>query len=64
MDRFFADVDAGRSFAGRGGLIGEVLDFVASEGFGPTAQRQGQNWDNARQFRDRYVMAAIKGLGQ
>lgn len=65
MDRFLAELDDGRQYRKRGGLIGEVLDWLSHEGFHPTMQRLGvarQNaamWESPRRFRERYMIAAI-----
>lgn len=48
--------------------MGDVLAYVAAEGFGPTMQRlvpkRGESglWDNAQRFRQRYVVNAIEDL--
>lgn len=66
MGRFLADIDANRSYAGRGGIIGEVLEYAAGEGFGDVmgrvVQKQEALWTSAARFRQRFLIAAIEGL--
>ena len=48
--------------------MGEVLAYVAGEGFASTMQRlvpkrdENPMWENAQRFRQRYVVNAIEDL--
>lgn len=69
LRRLFSDVDAGRDFlASRNGspsIVAAVLDWIAGEGFSETFQRLGgspENYASARAYRERYLMATVRGL--
>jgi hypothetical protein len=60
--RFFAEIDESRDFGTQGGIIGSCLRFAAREGFKELCERFELTYDSARAFRERYMIAAIKGL--
>lgn len=64
MDRFLAEIDAGRHFE-ESGLIADILTYASREGFGPVMRHVGvakgseSIFDNAARFRQRYVLSAL-----
>ena len=57
--QFIADVDRGREFWREGGVIGEVLSWIADEGFGDLCRKHGLDYKSASEFRQRHLVDAI-----
>lgn len=66
MDRFLAECDEQRRFDG-GGLIGEILRYLATDGFSAMLRRIGlekAGWDSVAAFRARHIVKAVEGMMQ
>ena len=64
--RFFADLDAGRDFIEHSEhIVGATLAWAAGEGFAEffKAKIEDWIWDSALEFRQRYLLKALKKAG-
>ena len=59
--RFFADLDAGRSYV-ESGIVAELLRYCAGEGFGDLASALRIEYRDAAAFRNRHLVETIRGL--
>ena len=63
VSNFLADIDQRREYWRCGHLIGDLLDRLATEGFGDFFERfQDFSYTTAEEYRQRYAVAALRGL--
>ena len=55
IQRFLAEIDRSTGFH-EGGIIGSILDFIASEGFEEVFERHNLVYKSSREYRERYNM--------
>lgn len=61
VNRFFSEIDEGRSYRTQGGIIGESLAYVAGEGFKEFSEKYKLGFGSIREFRERYILEALRG---
>jgi hypothetical protein len=61
VGRFLAELDSGRDFRGQGGIIGSILNYVATAGFREFAERHEFPFRSALEHRERYIIEALRG---
>jgi phenylalanine-4-hydroxylase len=60
---FLGDLDAAREFWRDGDhLVGAVLDWISGPGFAEFFERYGREERTAHEFRQRYILAALKAI--
>ena len=62
VHRFLADIDAGRDFLGKGGVVGSLLNQAATFGFQDAFDPDDFTYRTAREFRERYLTTLLKEL--
>jgi hypothetical protein len=59
VDRFFADIDTGRDFDDDT-ATGYCLTWLAGPGFSGLMREHGMKWHDALEFRQRYLLEALR----
>jgi len=63
LRRFTSDIDAGRQYwREAAGIVSAALDWAATEGFSDYMLSHGvRRWPDVQAFRQRHIVAAIRG---
>ena len=62
IHRFLADLDEGRGFS-EPGIVAETLRYISRDGFADLAERHEIPFHSAREFRERFILEALRGPG-
>jgi hypothetical protein len=63
VDRFFAELDAGRDFCADApeSIVNSLLKHIAGPGFKEFAERHDIPFESAAEYRQRYLIDAVAG---
>jgi hypothetical protein len=60
VHRFLADIDEHRCYRGEGGVVGAVLNQLATFGFHEYFEQHDFPHESARQYRERHLIELLK----